>query len=226
MANSLDTVTRLNHLAQTARITAGDLDPAGPRLQVGQHRMLVGDEVVTRRNHRRLHTDLGFMVKNRDHWTLTGIHHDGSITLTGLTGTVRIPRAYAAEHMELGYAQTGHASQGRTVDLALLLIDRPTDSRGVYTPMTRGREANHAYVVVEDNETAFDVITEAIAREWVDQPALARKAELNTHLLRQLAPNCPGDEDEVGKLVQRARRLMAERRARSRHVERTMGRGP
>jgi hypothetical protein len=64
------------------------------------------------------------------------------------------------EHLELGYAQTSHATQGRTVDTSLLLIDTPTDTRGVYTPMTRGREANHAYVVTEENHTARDVLTQ------------------------------------------------------------------
>jgi exodeoxyribonuclease V alpha subunit len=76
------------------------------------------------------------MVKNRDHWTVTAIHGDGSVTVTGRTGTIRLPAEYVAEHLELGYAQTSHATQGRTVDTALLLIDTPTDSRGVYTPMT------------------------------------------------------------------------------------------
>lgn len=62
---------------------------------------------------------------------------------------------------ELGYAQTSHATQGLTVDVGLLLVDSPIDSRGVYTPMTRGREANHAYIVTEDNQTSLDVLTQA-----------------------------------------------------------------
>ncbi len=103
--------------------------------------MLVGDEVVTRRNDRSLRTDRGLMVKNRDHWTITNIHPDGDVTLDGRTGTIRLPAEYVAEDLELGYAQTSHATQGRTVDVALLLVDAPTDSRGIYTPMTRGREA-------------------------------------------------------------------------------------
>ena len=68
------------------------------------------------------------------------------------------------QHVDVGYAQTSHASQGRTVDTALLLIDSPTDSRGVYTPMTRRRESNHAYVVTEDHLTALDFVGEAISR--------------------------------------------------------------
>jgi len=41
--------------------------------------------------------------------------------------------------------------------------------------MTRGRDANHAYVIVEDNQTALDVLTQAIGRDWIDQPAVARR---------------------------------------------------
>lgn len=85
-----------------------------------------------------------------------------------------LPWEYVADHVQLGYAQTSHATQGRTVDTALVLIDAPTDSRGIYTPMTRGRDANHAYVAVEENRTALDVLTQAIGRDWIDQPAVER----------------------------------------------------
>jgi ATP-dependent exoDNAse (exonuclease V) alpha subunit len=178
MANTVDTVTRLNHLAQQARIRNGELDPDAPGLDVDGQRLLVGDEVVTRRNDRALRTDRGLMVKNRDHWTIETIHADRSVTLTSRTGTVQLPAGYVAEHVELGYAQTSHATQGRTVDTGLLLIDTPTDSRGVYTPMTRGRNANHAYVVTDENRTAVDVLAQAIARDWIDRPATARRIEL------------------------------------------------
>jgi ATP-dependent exoDNAse (exonuclease V) alpha subunit len=178
MANTTDTVTRLNHLAQQARIRNGELDPGAPGLDVDGQRLLVGDEVVTRRNDRTLRTDRGMMVKNRDHWTIETIHADHSVTLAGRTGTVQTPAQYAAEHVELGYVQTSHANQGRTVDTALLLVDAPTDSRGVYTPMTRGRNANHAYVVTDENRTAVDVLTRAVGRDWIDQPAITRRIEL------------------------------------------------
>lgn len=225
MANSTTTVARLNHLAQQTRSAAGELDLAKPGLRIGDQQLLVGDEVVTRRNDRRLRTDRGLMVKNRDHWTITRIHPDRSVTLTGRTGSVQLPPEYVTEHLELGYAQTSHASQGRTVDTSLLLVDTPTDSRGVYTPMTRGRGSNHAYVVVEDNQTALDVLTQAMTRDWIDLPALARRAQLDPHIARQLAPHGLGDEDEIDELVRRARQLIEERRARAREVERTLGRG-
>ena len=57
-------------------------------------------------------SDQGSMVKHRDHWTITSIHNDDTITLTGPTGTIRLPADYVAEHVELGYAQTSHAAFG------------------------------------------------------------------------------------------------------------------
>jgi hypothetical protein len=178
MANTSDTVTRLNQAAQQTRIRNGELDPDAPGLDVDGQRLLVGDEIVTRRNDRTLRTDRGVMVKNRDHWTIQTIHDDRSVSLTGRTGTVHLPAKYVGEHVELGYAQTSHATQGRTVDTGLLLVDAPTDSRGVYTPMTRGRNANHAYVVTDENRTAVDVLTQAVGRDWIDQPATTKRTQL------------------------------------------------
>jgi conjugative relaxase-like TrwC/TraI family protein len=223
MANSADTVDRLNRLAQHTRIILGELDVNAPSMRTGESSMLEGDEVVTRRNDRTLRTDRGLMIKNRDHWTVTTIHPDRNLTLTGRTGTIRLPAEYVAEHLELGYAQTSHATQGRTVDTALLLIDTPTDSRGVYTPMTRGRDGNHAYVVVEDNQTALDVLTQAITRDWIDQPAVARRAQLDPHRSRRLPG--PGEEDEFDRLERQVHRLIDERRARAREAERTAAPG-
>jgi ATP-dependent exoDNAse (exonuclease V) alpha subunit len=224
MANSTDTVARLNQLAQQTRLTARELDPTGPRLRIGGTLILVGDEVVTRRNNRTLRTDRGLMVKNRDHWTITRIHRDRSVTLTGRSGVAELPAWYVTENLELGYAQTSYATQGRTVDVSLLLIDSPTDSRGVYTPMTRGRETNHAYVVVEDHQTALDVLTQAITREWIDRPAIARGLQLDPHHSRQPTPEGPDDENEVDERVRHLRQLIEERQARTREKERFLGR--
>jgi len=249
MASNTQTVTRLNQLAQQTLIDTEELDPTAARRQVGDVSLLVGDEVVTRRNDRRLRTDRGLMVKNRDHWAITDIHRDGSITITGRTGTIRLPADYVTNDIELGYAQTSHASQGRTVDVALLLVDTPTDSRGVYTPMTRGRDANHAYVVTEDNQTAADVLAQALARDWIDQPAHARRLQLDPHHSRQVTPDQsrqpkpdgPGDdnEEQTRQLVpegpgdkteeqtkSRTLELVAERKARQKRVERSRGLGP
>ena len=54
MANSTYTVAQLNRLAQHTRIRIGELDPDAPSMRGGDRWMLVGDEVVTRRNDRTL----------------------------------------------------------------------------------------------------------------------------------------------------------------------------
>jgi hypothetical protein len=118
------------------------------------------------------------MVKNRDRWEVSGLHRDGSITVSGRTGTVRLPGDYVKEHVELAYAETSHANQGRTVDRSLLLLDGATDVAGVYVPMTRGRQSNEAFVVVSGEQTPTDALTEALSRHWIDEPAVVRRAEL------------------------------------------------
>jgi ATP-dependent exoDNAse (exonuclease V) alpha subunit len=190
MANSNETVSRLNSECQQLLVDTGHLDPASRSVKIGDQILYEGDEVMTRRNDRTLRTSSGLMVKNRDQWTIQRIHADGTITVTGSTGTVTLPPDYAVDHLELGYVQTSHTSQGRTVDTALFLIDTPTDIRGVYTPMTRGRDANHTYVAVDHNQTGPDILAYAVSREWADQPANARRAQLSREQDRLL----PGPE--------------------------------
>jgi len=47
--------------------------------------------------------------------------------------------------------------------------------------MTRGRHHNDAYIAASGEESAVDVFAASIARSWIDQPALARQAELAGH---------------------------------------------
>jgi ATP-dependent exoDNAse (exonuclease V) alpha subunit len=186
---------------------------------------LIGDEVVTRRNNRGLRTDRDLMVKRRDHWTITNTHQDGAITVTGTTGTITLPVDYVTEHLEHGYAQTSHASQGRTVDTALRLVDSPTDSRGTYTPLTRGRHANHVYVVTETNQTTLSTLTAALARDWIDRPALARRDQLNPHQERQSEHEPPSVEPEVDERMKQIHDALERGRARRREQERTRSLG-
>ncbi|MGH8912182.1 MAG: MobF family relaxase, partial [Acidimicrobiia bacterium] len=209
MANTTDTVDRLNHLAQRTRIASDEIPATAATIRVGASTLHVGDEVVTRRNDRRLRTTQGHMVKNRDHWTITSIHPDGRVALKGRTGLIRLPADYVTEHLELGYAQTSHATQGRTVDTALLLIDGSTDTHGVYTPLTRGRQANHAYIATQDNHTARDVLTHALARDWIDQPAITHRNQLDPHHADQLEPPGPGMSDERDELIRQINRTIA-----------------
>ncbi|MGE3357607.1 MAG: MobF family relaxase, partial [Acidimicrobiia bacterium] len=209
-----DAVHRLNHLAQQHRIDIGELDSKGPAVRTAAgYRLLVGDEIATRRNDRQLRTDAGEMVRNRDLWRVRRIDNDGGLVASGHSGTVHLPADYVRGHVELAYAQTGHAAQGRTVDHALLVVDGAIDNRGVYVPLTRGRHANHAYVALEpdDPRTARDVLAEAVNRDWADVPAIVHgerlgRAEMPTREAVR-APLLPAQLCALAQEVDRIRRL-------------------
>ncbi len=177
MAPTTETVVLLNQRAQRLRLEAGDIG-AGRAIDVGPYKIHVGDAVATRQNARQLATDRNLMVKNRDRWAVTAVHVDGSLSLVGRTGRVETPPDYVQKHVELAYAATSHASQGRTVDRSFLFLDGGTNAAGIYVPMTRGRTSNDVFVVCQGEETPADVVTESLARSWIDRPAIARRAEL------------------------------------------------
>ena len=62
---------------------------------------------------------------------------------------VLLPAAYVAEHVELGYAVTSFRAQGLTTDAAHVLVDSSMTRETFYVAMTRGRDANVAYVAVD-----------------------------------------------------------------------------
>ncbi len=169
---------RMSLTIQRERHDAGEL---GSRyLETSDHvRFFVGDRIVTRHNDRALRTDRGAMVRNRAEWTVVAMDQRHlTMTVRGVDGTVVLPPDYIDNFVELGYAQTVHAAQGRTVDRCVLLTDATLDGRGLYVGLTRGRLSNEALLVVDDDRAALDVLGEALSREWGDAPAIETAQEL------------------------------------------------
>jgi hypothetical protein len=123
---------------------------------------------------------------------------------------VRLPAGYVAEHVQLGYATTSHAAQGRTVDRALLYLDAPTDCRNLYVPLTRGRQSNDVYVALRDERTARDILETSLAIDRVDEPAHAARRD-------QPAPTAATEVDRPLEPVELARTLMDHHLARLAH---------
>jgi conjugative relaxase-like TrwC/TraI family protein len=153
VAEATETVRYLNTRARADRIAGGD--PAGSievNLAEGT-RASMGDLVITRRNDRRLSTTRGGWVRNGDRWRVTSVGRDGSITVvrlgTAFGGTASLPAAYVAEHVDLGYAVTAHRAQGLTVDTSHAVVSCMTTRENLYVSMTRGRDANIAYVALD-----------------------------------------------------------------------------
>jgi hypothetical protein len=158
VADSHETVRELNQRARHERILAGLVQP-------DQHVTLhdgtlasAGDLVITRRNNRRLVAGRTGWVRNGDRWTVVKTHPDGAVTLRRAgqldQATVILPAAYAAEHLDLGYAVTAHRAQGVTVDRCHTVVTPTTTRENLYVAMTRGRDANLAYVAIDRPDPA------------------------------------------------------------------------
>lgn len=105
-------------------------------LRFGQHTGL-GDQVRTRLNDRQLG------VRNGDLWTVRAVDSAGTITLQSVKNphrSVRLPKDYTQDALELAYAATADAAQGITVDRAI--VDAAGMGRSLYySAATRGRQA-------------------------------------------------------------------------------------
>jgi hypothetical protein len=191
VAEATETVRHLNTRARADRIAGGD--PAGSievALADGT-RASGGDLVITRRNDRRLHTmhggRCGEWVRNGDRWRVTHVNHDGSITAErgriGNSESVTLPAAYVAEHVDLGYAVTAHRAQGITVDTAHVVVSSATTRENLYVSMTRGSEANTAYVALDhpDEVHSPPEPDEVSARSVLNGVLKHSGAELSAH---------------------------------------------
>ncbi|MGO2883375.1 MobF family relaxase [Corynebacterium variabile] len=169
VADSNDTVDALNVAAQQRMAADGVIDPSGPCVKAGARSAYVGDVVLTRRNDYSLVSSAGDPVRNGQRWKIAAIGEDGSAQLCRLDGggvdadaavTVTVPAEYLDQHTRLGYASTGHAAQGVTVDAARVVAEAArADRAGVYVPLTRGRKANALYLAETspgDSETGHD----------------------------------------------------------------------
>jgi conjugative relaxase-like TrwC/TraI family protein len=145
------TVHELNTRARLERVARGEVTG---QCALAQGHAGVGDVVVTRENRRRLTTSDGGWVKNGDGWRVESLGDDGSLVLIRTTtgARVTVDATYTATNVELGYATTLHRAQGRTVDRAHCYISPRTSRELLYVAMTRGRDANLAYV-----DTTYDI---------------------------------------------------------------------
>ncbi len=155
VAETRDDVTTLNTRARADLILDGTLRP-GREVELNDGTSAgEGDTIITRRNDRRLRTRRDW-VRNGDTWTVTGVRGDGSVTIrkTGrrFRGSIVLPAAYVAEYVDLGYAVTAHRAQGVTVDTAHVLVEPTTTRENLYVAMTRGKHANHAYVIFDRSD--------------------------------------------------------------------------
>ena len=147
LAPTRELVAELNARARTHRL-AGVAPGREAQLRDG-NRASVGDTVVTRRNERRLRFSQTGWARNGDRWRVLAVGADASLTVANPHGwQVTLPAGYVANDVELGYASTIHGAQGATVDTMHGVLTGGETRQQLYTMLSRGRYANHAYVAV------------------------------------------------------------------------------
>jgi conjugative relaxase-like TrwC/TraI family protein len=158
VADSAETVRELNQRARSDLILARRVNPEHEITLADGSRASKGDTVITRRNQRRLVAGRTGWVKNGDRWIVTTTSPDGSVTIRREGrrhgATITLPAAYAAQHLDLGYAVTAFRAQGATVDTAHTVVTEATTRENLYVAMTRGRRANTAHVAVDQPSQA------------------------------------------------------------------------
>lgn len=152
VSDSNESVTALNVRARTDLILDGVV--RGPR-EADLHdgtQAANGDVVITRKNDRRLRAG-GSWVRNGDRWRVLDVRTDGSMLIRregrSRGANLLLPADYVAEHVDLGYAVTSFRAQGLTTDTAHVLVDASLTRESLYVAMTRGRDANVAYVALD-----------------------------------------------------------------------------
>lgn len=160
IAETRENVTALNVRARADLILDGTLKP-GPEITLSDGSMAgVGETIITRHNDRGLRNRHGW-VRNGQTWTIAAVRGDGSVTIrppgARFGNSIVLPADYVAKHVDLGYAVTAHRAQGITTDTAHVLVEPTATRENLYVAMTRGRESNQAYVILDrldDHATA------------------------------------------------------------------------
>ena len=174
------------------------------------------------------------VVRNGQRWQVEQINADGSMQVRRLDETnvtVTLNPEYVGAYVQLGYATSGHASQGATVDVARVVAAvGQIDQAGAYVPLTRGREGNYLYMAEampgdsdtghgrsadtpqlrrESTEYARDLLVQAATRSASDQSpyAIHRNARADWELAK-LAATTPPETDvfagtRIGECAQR-----------------------
>ena len=111
----------------------------------------VGDHVLIRQNH------LGLGISNGQRGIVTSVdvaerrlelEIDGRRVRLG-SDFLDASTRQGDPTLTHGYAITGHAAQGTTVDRAFVLADPSLSQEWGYTALTRGRESNHLYLAAD-----------------------------------------------------------------------------
>jgi conjugative relaxase-like TrwC/TraI family protein len=189
ISDSNEAVTSLNVRARTELILEGQVDGRREATLHDGTRAAAGDTIITRRNDRWLRAARSW-VRNGDRWTVIEVRRNGSAEVRRhgrrWGSAMVLPAEHMKRHVELGYAVTSHRAQGITTDTSHVIVAASTTRETFYVAMTRGREANTAYVAIDQPDVAHlgprrGNATDATARSVLRGVLQHVGAELSAH---------------------------------------------
>ncbi|MGK4586066.1 MobF family relaxase [Kitasatospora sp. HPMI-4] len=134
-------------LVRAGRVQAEGVDLVRDKQVI---RVGIGDEIQLRKNDRKLVGTDGRWAVNRDVATVVGLDEHGTLTVRYENGDLlSLPKQYVAGHVDLAYAGTVYAAQGRTVSTCHALVDPTANRNFLYVALTRGRDGNYGYAITE-----------------------------------------------------------------------------
>jgi conjugative relaxase-like TrwC/TraI family protein len=143
LAHHRSDVDQLNHAAHAVMRDQHRLGRGAVTL--GEREFRVSDQVLCRRN------DLRLGLRNGLRGTVIRLEQEALVVRDQAGSNRRVPLEYAAEHLDYGYALTGHAAQGVTVDRAFVLLhDQGALQEWGYVACTRARLETHLYLADRD----------------------------------------------------------------------------
>jgi len=156
------------------------LTAGGPSAHVARDQTVrVGDIIVSRRNDARIPVvsapgrDQAEQVRNGNRWRVAGIDEKiNRIAAERLTDTARVvfETDYLREHVSLGYAVAVHVAQGVTADTSHVVFAETASRALAYVGLSRGRDANHAYIYTAFAGEGDHKHRSPVADEDVDVP--------------------------------------------------------
>ncbi|SIO87421.1 putative TraA-like conjugal transfer protein [Nocardiopsis sp. JB363] len=147
----------------------------------GGNKVGAGDLVTARQNTHKITLLVNGKrreLTNRDRLRVTNVAADGNLWARlldedGRPGEpVRITADYVSQNLELAYAGTAHAGQGRTVDTCHAVVEDGMSRQGLYVEMSRGRYGNWAWAVTDTQEADLrpEQTYESTADEAASEP--------------------------------------------------------
>jgi conjugative relaxase-like TrwC/TraI family protein len=138
-------VSELNEAAHALMLRSGRLEEKAVAL--GGREFRVGERVLCKKN------DVSLRIRNGTRGTIVAIDKEALILREDAGPARRLPFSYAEEHLEHGYALTGHAAQGTTLERTFVLLpDHGSLREWGYVAAGRAREETRLYLAQEARE--------------------------------------------------------------------------